>query len=106
MADDASADYGRDLRGYLIGFAFALVLTVVPFATVATRALSAQAALAVIAVCAVAQVIVHLRYFLHLDLSASKREDLLLVLFALLLICMMVGGSLWILYDLHVRMMP
>ena len=61
---------------------------------------------AVIAATALVQVIVHLRYFLHLDLATSPRENILALCFAALLIVIMVGGSMWIMLDLHQRMMP
>jgi cytochrome o ubiquinol oxidase operon protein cyoD len=64
------------------------------------------AAVAVIAVAAVLQILVHLRFFLRLDAAEAPRETLLALGFAGLLIVIMVGGSLWIMFDLHQRMMP
>ena len=92
-------------RSYLKGFALALILTAIPFTLVAAKALPALPMLIVIAVAAVIQVLVHLRYFLHLDLTSTPRENLLALLFAAILIVMMVGGSFWIMMDLHHRMM-
>ncbi len=102
----AKAASRPERRSYLVGFALALALTAVSFGLVAFEVMGRGASLIAIAVAAVAQIVVHLRFFLHLDLSASKREDLQLVLFATLLIGLMIGGSLWIMYDLHLRMMP
>ena len=59
----------------------------------------------VIAILAVVQVVVHLRFFLHLDLKSTPRENVLALSFAVVLICIMIGGSLWIMLDLHERMM-
>lgn len=94
----------RRLRTYLAGFALAVVLTAIPFGLVAARALPAEQIFAVIAVAAVAQVLVHLRFFLHLDLRTTPRENLLALGFAAVLICIMVGGSLVIMFNLHYRM--
>ena len=94
--------HGR--KSYLIGFALALVLTAIPFALVATNALPKPHTLIVIGVAAVIQVLVHLRYFLHLDLTTTPRENLLAIAFAAILIVIMVGGSFWIMLDLHRRM--
>ena len=91
-------------RSYLTGFALALVLTAIPFALVAAGMLPAVPALTVIAVAAVIQILVHLHYFLHLDLTSTPRENLLAIAFAAILIFMMIGGSLWIMFDLHHRM--
>ncbi|MFD2031841.1 cytochrome o ubiquinol/quinol oxidase subunit IV [Ancylobacter dichloromethanicus] len=52
------------------------------------------------------QAVVHLRYFLHIDLQRSHRDDLLLILFTVLILIIMVSGTIWILYDQHIRMMP
>jgi cytochrome o ubiquinol oxidase operon protein cyoD len=98
---------GRELthKPYLIGFALAVLLTAVPFGLVAAGALAPGATLVVIAILAIVQILVHLRYFLHLDLRSSPRENLLALVFAAVLIVIMVGGSLWIMFNLHARMM-
>ena len=93
------------LKSYLTGFALAAILTAIPFALVATDLLSRSSALAIIAVAATAQVLVHLRYFLHLDLTSTPRENLVAIVFAAVIILMMVGFSFWIMFDLHHRMM-
>ena len=61
--------------------------------------------LVVIAILALVQVVVHLRYFLHIDLKSTPRDNLLALAFAAVLICIMVGGTLWIMLDLNARMM-
>jgi cytochrome o ubiquinol oxidase subunit IV len=95
--DRSPAGHAPGLKSYLSGFAL-------PFGLVATAALPRQPMLIVIAVAAVIQVLVHLRHFLHLDLTTTPRENLLAILFAAILIVMMVGGSFWIMMDLHHRM--
>jgi cytochrome o ubiquinol oxidase operon protein cyoD len=100
----ASNAGGRGVKSYLIGFALALILTAIPFALVATNPLPKSVTLAVIGVAAVIQILVHLRYFLHLDPASTPRENLLAILFAAILIFIMVGGSFWIMFDLHYRM--
>jgi len=92
-----------DRRTYLTGFGAALVLTVIPFAIVYWALLPAVPALAVIAVAAVAQIVVQLRFFLHIDFKRTPRENLMALFFAGFLILVMVGGSLWIMFDLHYR---
>lgn len=95
-----------DVRFYLTGLALALLLTVIPFALVYFKPLPSGMTLALIAVLAVIQIFIHLRCFLHLDLTSTPRENLLALCFAAVLIFIMVGGSLWIMFDLHHRMMP
>lgn len=92
-------------RSYLTGFLLALILTAIPFALVWTGALSVSATLAVIAVAAIVQMLVHMYFFLHLNLRTTPRENLLALAFACVLIFIVVGGTLWIMIDLHYRMM-
>ncbi|MBN9671011.1 cytochrome o ubiquinol oxidase subunit IV [Roseibium aggregatum] len=95
----------RSLATYLTGFALAIVLTAIPFALVWGGLLTGPAVYAVIAVAAVVQVLVHLVFFLHIDLRSTPVENLFFLAFAAVLLFIMVGGSLWIMFDLHHRMM-
>ena len=74
------------------------------FALVAANPLPKLPTLIVIGVAAVIQVLVHLRYFLHLALTSTPRENLLAIVFTAILIFLMVGGSFWIMLDLNHRM--
>lgn len=94
----------RSLKTYLAGFALALVLTAIPFALVATGMLPERMSLVAIAAAAIAQLFVHLRFFLHLDWRSTPTENLLALAFAAVLVFIMIGGSLWIMFDLHYRM--
>lgn len=101
---DNNGDLRGELRQYLFGFSLALILTVVPFAMVAWGGLSFGMALSVIGALAIIQVIVQLRFFLHINLSTQKREDLHLILFTVLLLTIMAAGTIWIMANLAVRM--
>lgn len=96
--------YQREVRGYLTGFGLALVLTLVPFALVLRGDLSPLATLIVLGGCGLAQFVVQLRFFLHIDLRRQKREDLQLILFSVLLLVIMAGGTIWIIGNLGMRM--
>lgn len=95
----------RSAKPYLIGLALAVLLTAIPFGLVATGALPRQTTLIIIAVLALVQISVHLTFFLHIDLKTTPRENLVALAFAAVLICIMVAGSLWIMFDLYHRMM-
>ncbi len=98
-------DAQREKRSYVWGLGLAIILTGAAFGLATFKLLSGGALLAAIGGLALLQVIVQFRYFLHIDLSRQKREDLQLILFTGLLIVMMVGGSLWIMASLDARMM-
>lgn len=95
-----------EARSYLTGFLAAILLSAVPFALVWTGVLPRIATLAVIGVLALIQVVVQIRYFLHIDLSRQKREDLQLILFSTLVLIIVGGGTVWVLSNLGHRMMP
>jgi cytochrome o ubiquinol oxidase operon protein cyoD len=92
------------LLSYLVGFVLAVVLTAIPFYLVATHALPPARIMYVIAAAAVLQILVHLRFFLHLNFTTTPKENLLAIAFTSVLLFLMVGGSLWIMIDLHSRM--
>lgn len=102
---DATSSGERSLRTYMTGFVLAIILTLIPFGLVYFRLLATMPTLVIIAIAAVIQILVHLRYFLHIDFTHTPRENLLALAFATFLIFVMVGGSLWIMFDLHNRMM-
>lgn len=93
------------LQPYVTGFVLAFVLTGVPFGLVAAELLPRFTTLVVIAVLAVVQVVVHLRYFLHIEAQSTPRDSLMALAFAAVLIFLMIGGTLWIMLDLDARMM-
>ena len=92
-------------RPYLIGFIAAAALTLISFAAVTIHGLSRSAAAAWIATAAVAQMLVHLRYFLHIDKSREARLNVAALIFTALLLFIFVGGTLWVMHTLNSRMM-
>ncbi len=101
---DKEAAYHRDLRSYLTGFALAIALTVASFWVALSGGLAAGTTLTVIGILAILQLLVHLRYFLHIDRSRQKREDLDLILFTSLVVLIIVLGTIWVLGNLYDRM--
>jgi cytochrome o ubiquinol oxidase operon protein cyoD len=96
--------YRRELRTYLIGFVTAVTLTALAFATVAFDWAPTTATLIIVFGLGLAQIVVHFRFFLHIDLDRSARDDLQLILFSTLITLLMVGGTLVILFNLYRRM--
>lgn len=105
LPDSEAEDPRQEFRDYCIGGVLAVALTLAAFALVASQLLAAPATLIVITVLAAVQVGVHFRYFLHIDLRQSHQDELQLILFTGLILLLMVGGTIWILWNLHFRMM-
>ena len=91
-------------RPYWIGYVLALILTAGAFSLTTVAALSRGQALLAIGALAIVQTLVHLRYFLHISRKSAPIESILSLLFALVLLVLMIGGSLWIMTDLDGRM--
>ncbi|WP_048307386.1 cytochrome o ubiquinol oxidase subunit IV [Halomonas sp. PR-M31] len=94
-----------EFRDYCIGGVLALLLTMLAFALVAWNIFESWNRLISLSLLAIIQVIVHFRYFLHIDLRKSHRDELQLILFTGLILFLMAGGTVWILWNLHFRML-
>ena len=97
MNDHHESERRQELHGYIIGLVLAVLLSALPFGGVMLGLLPKTALFWVIGIAALCQVAVHFRFFLHIDLSRSHRDDLQLILFSLLIVALMVGGTLWVL---------
>ena len=104
QTDSTGASRGS-FKSYAVGFLLSIVLTVIAFALVMSGAFSRSSALFGIFCAAIVQILVHLHYFLHLDTSSAMRWNVMALVFALLIIILFVGGTLWIMYHLNYRMM-
>ena len=101
---DTTGASRANFRSYATGFILSIVLTVISFALVMSGKFSRSAVLFGIFCAAIVQILVHLHYFLHLDTSSAMRWNVLALVFALLIIILIVGGTIWIMYHLNYRM--
>lgn len=93
------------VKSYLVGFVLSVILTAIPFWAVMTGQFAKSTSIALIVAMAVVQVMVHLKYFLHLDFSQAGRANTFAFLFTALIIVMVVGLSVWIIYSANAMMM-
>lgn len=100
----ASFEQPTSARGYWIGYVLALVLTIAAFALVTSGSLPRNVTLLCIAGLAIAQAMVHLRFFLHISKKSAPIESIVSLAFAIVLLVIMIGGSLWIMMNLDMRM--
>jgi cytochrome o ubiquinol oxidase operon protein cyoD len=104
-AAEHSASHGS-VKSYLTGFVLSVILTAIPFWLVMTGAYGHQATLAAIFVFAVVQILVHLKYFLHLDfVTAEGKLNSFSFLFTAVVIVLLVGLSIWIITTADTLMM-
>ena len=102
---DPNSSKSREVWSYVSGYVFALALSGGAFAAVRWPSFAAGTTLAIVSGMALVQMIVDFRFFLHISIKRSSRDDLQLVLFSTLIIALMVSGTLVILFNLRERMM-
>lgn len=94
------------LKSYIIGFILSIALTVIPYLIVVNHAFDIDViAISVVAI-GIIQLLVQLIFFLHLNTSKDGQDNLLSFVFTFLIIAIIVSGSLWIMYNMNVNMMP
>lgn len=94
------------LRSYVIGFALSLLLTILSFGAVMSGVVPKPMILAAIVILAIAQLLVQLVFFLHLGAAPEQRNNTVVFLLTVLLIATIVAGSLWVIGNAKVNMMP
>lgn len=94
------------LGSYVIGFGLSLLLTALSFGAVMSGIVPHQMILAAITLLAVAQLLVQLVFFLHLGVAPEQRNNTVIFVLTFLLIATIVAGSLWVMHNADVNMMP
>jgi cytochrome o ubiquinol oxidase operon protein cyoD len=95
------------LRSYLTGFALAAILTIIPFWMVMGHVIENRfATIVIVLVLAVVQIFVHIIYFLHLDTRSEGGWNMLAFIFSAVLVVIVLGASVWVLYNENMNMMP
>ena len=104
--EHASGSHGS-LRDYVIGFVLSVILTAIPFWLVMSGALhSASTTGLVIMAFAVVQIVVHMVYFLHMTPKVEGGQNLMALIFTIVIVGIVLSGSLWVMYHLNHNMMP
>ena len=104
--EQAGHDVMRGVRGYLVGFVLATLLSVVSFFLVRSSVVWAPSVPIALSVLAMAQMGVHLVFFLHITSGPDNVNNLMALAFGLLIVMLLVFGSLWIMFNLNHNMMP
>jgi cytochrome o ubiquinol oxidase subunit IV len=91
---------------YLVGFVLSVVLTAAAFGLVIASALPVGATMVGIAALALVQILVHLYFFLHLNASSEQRWNVMAFAFTVVIVAIVIGGTLWVMYNANMNMMP
>jgi cytochrome o ubiquinol oxidase subunit IV len=95
------------LRSYYIGFGLSVVLTALAFWLVMAHVIeNKQIAAFLIMGLAAAQIIVHVFCFLHINTKSEDGWTMMAFIFTVVMVVIVLSGSLWVMYNLNVNMMP
>ena len=101
-----STDKTSRTKAYTVGFIVALLLTNAAFIIVQSNALVGTALIVALAGLAILQLWAQLHFFLHLGQESKPRWNLIMFLFAVIVVVILVFGSLWIMNNLGYHNMP
>jgi cytochrome o ubiquinol oxidase subunit IV len=91
---------------YTTGLALAVILTAASFWVANTSLLWTPGIALGLVVLAIAQMGVHLVFFLHITTGPDNTNNVLALVFGILIVFLVVVGSLWIMTNLNDNMMP
>ena len=91
---------------YVIGLAFALLLTGVSFWVASTSSLWGPGVAVGLVVLAIAQMGVHLVFFLHITSGPDNTNNVLALAFGVLIVFLVMIGTIWIMANLAANMGP
>lgn len=97
------AEHGST-KSYAVGFASSVLLTLLAFALVSHHLLSGWSLILCLGALALVQLAVQLLFFLHLGNESRPRWNLMVLLFAAMVVVAIVFGSMWIMYNLNYNM--
>lgn len=95
------------MKDYVTGFVLAVILTAIPFWMVINKTISSSATMGVVLLAlAAVQIVVHIKYFLHMNGKSEGGWNMLAMIFTIVLVVITLSGSLWVMYHLNHNMMP
>ena len=96
----------QEVRGYLLGLGLATLLTIASFWADQTREIYASGIAMALLVLAVAQIGIHLIFFLHITTDPDNTNNVMALAFGVLIVCLVVFGSIWVMNHMNQNMMP
>ncbi|MEH3101866.1 cytochrome o ubiquinol oxidase subunit IV [Sphingomonas adhaesiva] len=94
-------------RGYVIGFVLSVLLTAPAFALVMTGVIADPRITAgIVTVLAAVQIVVHMVYFLHMNSKSESGWTLMALIFTAIIVLIAIAGSLWVMFNMNLNMMP
>ena len=105
--DDSDLGLGQKTLGvYLFGVFLCVVLTLIPFGSVMYHWFSTGHLVVILVVSAILQFLVQVICFLRLNMKTIQSQyNVYAFVFAIIVLLVIIGGSLWIMWHLNYNMM-
>ena len=104
--DAKKTEHRSTLKSYVLGLFLSVLLTLTSYFLVSKHWMTGMTLALTITVLGLIQLGVQLICFLYLNKEHKPRLNLLMFLFSALVVSILVGGSIWIMYNLSYRLMP
>jgi cytochrome o ubiquinol oxidase operon protein cyoD len=105
-ADTQEHSLRREVGSYVLGFALAIVLTFASFWMAQTKFIYGPSLAVGLLVLAIAQMGIHLVFFLHITTDPDNTNNVLALAFGILVVCLIVFGTIWVMTHMNHNMMP
>lgn len=92
-------------KHYIVGFLCSVALTLAAYVLARYGVLNKPLMIVALSLLALMQFIVQLVFFLHIGKEFSPRLKLIVMLFMIMIVIILVGGSIWIMDNIDGRMM-
>jgi cytochrome o ubiquinol oxidase operon protein cyoD len=102
----SGASTGHGFRSYLVGLGLATLMSIASFWAAQSQLIYGPAVPVAIVVLAIAQMGIHLVFFLHITTAPDNTNNVLALAFGILIACLVIFGSLWIMANLDRNMLP
>ncbi|MDD9267962.1 cytochrome o ubiquinol oxidase subunit IV [Paenibacillus sp. GCM10023248] len=94
---DSHGNHGHgSMKSYVIGFALSIILTIIPLVAVMNHMMGRTGTLILILLMAILQFVVQLFFFMHVREGENARWNIMTLIFGLIILITIVGGSIWI----------
>jgi cytochrome o ubiquinol oxidase operon protein cyoD len=93
------------VRGYLLGLALAILLTIASFWAAQTHLIYGPGVPIALVTLAIAQMGIHLVFFLHITTAPDNTNNVLALAFGVLIVFVLVFGTVWVMFHMNQNMM-
>ena len=104
--DHAPAFPHGSMRDYVTGFVLSVIMTAIRVCLVMLGLVgSGRLTAFLVLACAVSQIIVHMIYFLHMNLRSEAGWTMISLVFTIVVLVIAVIGTIWVMYHIDANMM-